>query len=383
MNQETNNQSAPAEFKPDPATREPPPSVRPPLSGPVRPRWGAWFFLYGCLALLIGLLVVGAFTFWQYRGYYTYINTPEKALQQAITLEIKPGMNFKSIAELLLMERVISDRARFVLLARSKNLTMRVQAGQYTFRPGMTPLEILDMITRGEVTTVRLLVPEGWTIYQIAERVGTLGPWSEEKFIQAAMSGDKSVSPANSLEGYLFPALYELTMSMTEEEIVDLMVRRGLREMTPERLEQARAVGLKNWHQVLTLASLIEKETGKPEERDLISGVFHNRLKRNMLLQSDPTAVYGLRDFKGPITPADLRRESRYNTYLFPGLPPGPIGNPGSAAIEAALNPAETDYLYFVADGKGGHRFARTLREHNRNINEYRRLLREQRRAER
>jgi len=332
---------------------------------------------------LIGLLIIGAFAFRQYRAYHLYINMPEKSLQEAVMLEIKPGMNFKSITELLLMERVISDRTRFILLARSQNLTMRVQAGQYTFRPGMTPLEILDMITRGEVTTVKLLVPEGWTIYQIAKRVGTLGPWSEEKFIQAAMSGDKSVSPTNSLEGYLFPALYELTMSMTEDDIVEMMVRRGQREMTPERLEQARAVGLKNWRQVLTLASLIEKETGKPEERALVSGVFHNRLKRNMLLQSDPTAVYGLRDFKGPIRPADLRRESRYNTYLFPGLPPGPIGNPGAAAIEAALNPAETDYLYFVADGEGGHRFARTLREHNRNINEYRRLLREQKRTER
>ncbi|MFO8057604.1 MAG: endolytic transglycosylase MltG [bacterium] len=332
---------------------------------------------------LILFVIAAGLALWQYLDYKSYISSPDPALQEPRLLDIQPGMNFSRVAELLRSEGVISNRTWFKVMAEVRDLTTKVQAGQYTFRPDMTPLQMLDMITRGDVTTVRLLMPEGLDVYEIAEEVGRLGPWSEERFLELATSEQKSNEygvPVSTLEGYLFPAVYDLKMSMTEEDIIALMVKRGKREATAARQKKAEKMGF-TWHEVLTLASLIQKETSINKEMKTISGVFHNRLDKNMMLQCDPTAVYGDGNFEPPIKKSDLARLSPYNTYLHFGLPPGPICNPGEKAIEAALNPEKHDYLYFVATGEGGHNFAEKLRQHRKNVWEYKKKLRDQKKG--
>jgi UPF0755 protein len=340
--------------------------------------------LSSMIKVLVGLFITGAaVAVWQYMDYKSYINSPEPALQSFRTIEIKPGMSFDGVAEMLRAEGIISNRTWFKILADRWDATTRVQAGQYTFRPGMAPRQMLDMIIRGDVTTLGLSVPEGFDIYDIAERVGKMGPWSEEKFIRTATSKAKARQygvPVSNLEGYLFPAVYELKMSMTEEEIIDRMVKRGQREATAERMRKANELGF-TWHQVLTLASLVQKETATNREMETIAGVFKNRLEKNMMLQCDPTAVYGDGDFKPPIKKTDLARATPYNTYLHFGLPPGPICNPGVKAIEAALSPEKHNYLYFVATGEGGHNFAENLWQHRKNVWKYRKKLREQKKG--
>ncbi len=330
-------------------------------------------------AFAVLVVIAGGVALWQYLDYKSYISSPDPALEKPRLLEIKPGMNFNQVTEMLRAEGVIKNRTWFNIMAHARERTTKVQAGQYAFRPGMTPLQMLDMITRGDVTTVRLLVPEGHDVYDIAEKVGSLGPWSEKKFIDIATGKAKSQQygvPVSNLEGYLFPAVYELKMSMSEEDIIDRMVKRGQREATPQRMKKAGQLGY-TWHEVLTMASLIQKETSLEHEIKTISGVFKNRLDKKMMLQCDPTAVYGDTDFEPPVKKSDLARISPYNTYLHFGLPPGPICNPGEKAIDAALDPEKHDYLYFVATGEGGHNFAKNLWQHRKNVWEYKKKLRQ------
>jgi UPF0755 protein len=321
----------------------------------------AWFFLaLIALAAAVGLCL----------SYRSYLHAPEPALKEVTLVEVAPGLNFREIARLLEERQVISRRRYFELAALQKRVTTRMQAGSYTFKPGYTPLMVLDIISRGDVTVWKLAVPEGLDVYGIAHRLADLGGWSEEKFLAAASDAGKADSlgsPIPSLEGYLFPAVYNLRLSMTEKQVIELMVKRGLKERTDARLQRAKELGL-SWHEVLTMASLLTKETPAQDEMPVIASVFLNRLKLKMPLQSDPTAVYGLKDFAGPITKKDLLRPGPYNTYLHLGLPPGPICNPGAVAIDAALNPASSDYLYFVATGDGRHVFAKTYIEHLKNV---------------
>ena len=303
-------------------------------------------------------------------GYFSYLHSPEPALEQDTLVEVAPGMNFRRIARLLEERKVISRRRYFELAAMQKRVTTKMQAGAYTFRPGYTPLQVLDIISRGDVTVWKLAVPEGLSVYEVARRLAAMGNWSEDKFVAAAQDPQQARAlgaPVASLEGYLFPAVYDLKVSMSEGQVVGLMTARAKKEMTDQRLARARQLGF-TWHQVLTLASIVEKETPARDEMPVIAGVFMNRLKLKMPLQSDPTTVYGDTDFTGPITKRDLLRPGPYNTYLHQGLPPGPICNPGVDAIEAALHPAATVYLYFVADGNGRHVFSKSYVEHLKNV---------------
>jgi UPF0755 protein len=332
--------------------------------GPFR-RSPAIFFI-----VLLVLAVAGRIGY----GFYSYLHAPEPALQVDTLVEVAPGMNFRQIARLLEERKVISRRRYFELAATLERVTTKMQAGTYTFRPGYTPLQVLDIISRGDVTVWKLTVPEGLSIYEIAGRIGDMGNWSAQNFVAAATDPKKARAlgvPVATLEGYLFPAVYELKLSMSEGQVVALMLARGKMEMTDERQARAKQLGL-TWHQVLTLASIVEKETPARDEMPVIAGVFLNRLKLRMPLQSDPTVVYGDTDFTGPITKRDLLRPGPYNTYLHQGLPPGPICNPGADAIEAVLHPADTDYLYFVADGNGRHVFSKSYVEHLKNVFKYR-----------
>lgn len=333
------------------------------------------------LVILIGAVVMGVLGgsgLYLYRNWRHYLDNPEPALAEPHLIEIKRGMSFHAIMRTLQDQKVISRPRLIELEARRLRVTTNMKAGEYIFHPGLTPLQVLDMITRGDITRVNLVVPEGYNIYDISRRLSTLGPWTEDGFIAAATDPlicQEAGVPIASLEGYLFPAGYSLKMSMDERTVVEIMFHRMKDEQTEQRMKRALELGM-SWHQILTLASMVQKEAMQEGEMPLIAGVFHRRLKLGMPLQSDPTAIYGFKDMREGITGRDLRRKSPYNTYLNRGLPPGPICNPGAAAIKAALYPVDTEYLYFVADGRGRHLFAKNYQDHAVNVAAYRRGLR-------
>ena len=232
---------------------------------------------------------------------------------------------------------------------------------------------MLSKMTKGEVIQYVVTIPEGFSVNQIADLLEEKRLVNREVFIQAtedpAFIRTLSV-PHQRLEGYLFPDTYHFTRHLKPETMIKAMVLRWKQTVSGEYEARAKELGMP-MHQVLTLASVIEKETARPRERPLISGVFYNRLRRNIPLQSDPTVIYDLHQFDGDLRKADLSIESPYNTYVVVGLPPGPIANPGKAAIHAALYPASTDYLYFVSRNDGSHAFSTTLAEHNQAVQKY------------
>lgn len=283
------------------------------------------------------------------------------------------GSTMKSISRELERSRIISSGLLFALYARLQGADARIKAGSYRFSDAMPPAEILRKLVAGEVYELRFSVPEGYSVYQIAELLQGRGIFNRKSFLRQCFSRpllDELGIDAGSVEGYLYPATYTIRPNSDEADLIREMVAR-FRATYDERFAAGSArAGLRR-DQVLTLASMIEKEAVVPEERPVIASVFLNRLKKNMPLQSDPTAVYGVRAFAGKVSKQDILRDTPYNTYRIKGLPPGPIGNPGDAAIEAVLLPAPTRYLYFVARKDGSHHFSTTLEEHNRAVRTY------------
>jgi UPF0755 protein len=291
-------------------------------------------------------------------------------------VDLAPGSSALRIGQRLQAAGVLRSQYGFDLLRAVERRTLK--AGEYRFDHPVTPLEVYDQIARGEVYTRALVVPEGANIFDIATRVEQSGFDTRKDFLDAAVQQVGLVADldpqAKSLEGYLFPDTYRFARSTRATEIVAAMVHR-FRAVAAQ-------LGLKeNLHQVVTIASLIERETAVDSERPRVASVFDNRLKRNMPLMTDPSVIYGLQlegSWRGSIYESDLTRNTAYNTYLHPGLPPGPVANPGIPSLRAAMHPADTDYLYFVAAGKnaqGTSLFASTLDEHNRNVAGYRRAL--------
>jgi UPF0755 protein len=247
-----------------------------------------------------------------------------------------------------------------------------LQAGEYRFSDDMTPDMILKKIVSGEVDYLKFTLPEGYSMYQAAELLEQQGYFRGDAFLKKcrdrallARLGLKEVSA----EGYLYPATYNLSRGGNEELLLEQMI--GQFDKAYAGIQGGGSAGGFSRHEIITMASIIEKEAVSSDEKPLISSVFHNRLRIGMPLQSDPTAVYGVRAFSGKVSKADIQRPSPYNTYLNKGLPPGPIGNPGSDAVQAAINPAKTDFLYFVARQDGTHQFSRNLAEHNRAVVRY------------
>ena len=311
-------------------------------------------------------------------GIRTYLQSPTtegigSGTGLSTIVYIKPKTSVQEIAQTLQQAGVIQSRWAFLALAYVQGSLTRLHAGEYEFPAGTSLFEILRKLESGKVVTHQVTIPEGFTAQDIArllagERLVEVDRFmalvKDQKFAEAV------AVPGDTLEGYLFPDTYRLTRGMTEEEILRIMVTR-FRQAVPEDIEQrAEGLGL-DAHSVVTLASLIEKEARLDAERPLVAAVFYNRLRRNMPLQSDPTAVYGAVDPPHRITPLDLRRQSPYNTYLIAGLPPGPIANPGTASIMAALHPARVDFLYFVAKNDGSHFFSRTLEDHTQAVRKY------------
>lgn len=289
------------------------------------------------------------------------------------TLEIRHGEPFTSIARRLTAAGVVAGDHSLILLARWRGDAGRVQAGTYAFNAPATPGAVLDRLVAGDVVRTSVTIPEGWTLREIAARLDEKGLADRREILQLAADAKflRSLGiPPPSLEGYLFPETYSLAAGTPPRRILKMMVEEFRQRITPEMRAGARAQGL-DLHQLVTLASIVQKEAGSDAEMPLIAAVFRNRLRRHMPLQSDPTVIYGIPDFNGNLTKADLKRKTPYNTYRITGLPPGPIASPGTAALLAVAHPAAVDYLYFVSRGNGSHVFSTTLAEHNRAVRRY------------
>lgn len=320
------------------------------------------------LSVLLTILVFGIAFF------IVLVRTPIDQKGRVEEIEIQKGAKLAQIAKMLKDAKLIRSTTAFTILARLKNVSGKIKAGEYAFTSSMPPTVILDKLVRGEVVGHVVIVPEGFTISQIADAIVEAKVPKGKNFLKAATDRELLAGlkvPGTTAEGYLFPETYYLTRSMSEKEILTLMVTEFWKKVTPELIEEAYKVGL-DLQKMITLASLIEKEARIKEEKPLISAVFHNRLKKGMRLQCDPTAVYGIKDFEGVVLKSHLRKKSPYNTYIIYGLPPGPIANPGMDSIKAAVNPAPVDYLYFVSRNDGSHQFSSTLAHHNVAVSKFR-----------
>ena len=296
--------------------------------------------------------------------YYYYQDLLQFATQatgphKACIITVSPGQSFNTTVKLLHKADLVQDVFNFKLLARLKGYDTKIKAGEYRFWQDLPPLDILENLVQGRILLHKLVIPEGYNLVQIAGVVKLRFPLTKN-FLQ------KSID----LEGYLFPDTYQFPINVTSEKIIKTMQARFQEVFIPKWKKQAQTLGL-SIHEVVTLASIIEKETGQPQERPLIASVFHNRLTKGMRLESDPTVIYGIKNFNGNLTRKDLRTRTPYNTYTIKGLPPGPIAAPGQAAIEAVLYPADSDYLFFVSKNNGTHQFSKNLSEHRHAVRQF------------
>ena len=291
-------------------------------------------------------------------------------------VDIPPGAGPASIGRRLVDAGVIRDTLGFRYELTRTGSGRRLQAGEYRFDRPMTIKEVVAKIVRGDVYLQPITFREGLTILDMAQLFESRGFGPAADFISAASdrAAIHDVDPvARNLEGYLFPDTYAMPRHATAPQLVARMVDGFQKVLTPTLRAAADARGL-SVRELVTLASIVEKETAKPEERPLVAAVYGNRLKIGMALQCDPTVIYALQRagrYNGNLTRADLQWDSPYNTYRYPGLPPGPIAAPGQASLEAAAHPADVPYIYFVSRGDGSHAFATTLDEHNRNVLEF------------
>lgn len=298
---------------------------------------------------------------------YNFARQPGAARQQLVT--IPNGSSLKAISSLLSKSGSISSPKRFIILCRLLGHGSQLKAGEYMIPAAATPLQIIEDLCAGKVFQHQLTIPEGFTLKQIGARLNALGLCDGDEFGRLIQDRDFLQAcglQANRAEGYLFPETYNYTSSSTCREILQTMLETGrqrIASIIPEKESR---------HQLLTLASIIQKEAGNDAEMPLISSVFHNRLRKKMRLESDPTTIYAMGDdFDGNLRRADLKHPSPYNTYRHRGLPPGPICSPGQKALQAARNPATSNYLFFVARRDGTHQFSRSLREHRQAVRKY------------
>ncbi len=288
-------------------------------------------------------------------------------------LTIVPGDPFHRVTQKLADMGVIRSPLKFRILALFGKYDRRIKTGEYRLAATMSPEEILKKLVKGDVILYRFTVPEGYTLKQIAGVVAKAGLVDARDFLNTAREPRfirTMKIEAGSLEGYLFPDTYHFPKPISSQAIIHKMVRRLNEVVSNTWRIKARQLGF-TLHEVLTLASIIEKETGAAHERPLIASVFHNRLKKKMRLESDPTVIYGVPDFDGNLTRKHLQTPTPYNTYLIPGLPPGPIASPGAEAIRAVLYPQQSKYLFFVSKKDGTHHFTTRFSDHQRAVRKY------------
>jgi peptidoglycan lytic transglycosylase G len=327
----------------------------------MRRAWIVSLALLGAAALLVGLAL--------HRLAPVADDAPE------VIFAVERGDSLSAIAGRLERQGLVRDARAVSWLARLRGMASQLRAGEYRLSPASSAAQILEQIAAGRVATYALVVPEGFTAAQIGGRLAAAGLVDAEAFARAVRDPELAAKlgvPAANLEGYLFPETYRLPRGLDAAEIARIMVEQfqhAWRELEP--LAAARDLDM---HSVVTLASIVEKETGAPEERPLIASVFANRLARNMRLESDPTVIYGIPEFNGNLQRRDLESDDNpYNTYRIRGLPPGPIASPGMASLRAVVQPAQTNYLYFVSRNDGTHKFSSSYREHVEAVNTFQR----------
>lgn len=315
---------------------------------------------------LLAALGVGGWIWW---AVYAPVSHPQN---QFVLLHT--GYSTRRIASELKKAGIIRSELAFRLW-HSTHPKPSLKAGEYLFERKASLVQVYGRIARGDIYFHTVTIPEGYTLFDIAKAMEEAGLGSAQDFVQIAQTRTQLIvdlaPEAKSLEGYLFPNTYEFTRTQSLDEMAAAMVH--------QFRQVAQQIGLdKDVHRTVTMASIVEKETAAPEERPRVASVYYNRLASKMALDADPSVIYAellAGTYTGSLHHADLLVNSPYNTYRFPGLPPGPIGNPGRSALEAALHPESTKFLYFVSDGNGHHRFARSLEEHNRNVTAYRHAL--------
>ena len=313
---------------------------------------------------LMGVLLLSA------SGYY--LMSPGQRDGQDQLFFVRGGSTLNEVAGELNRRGIIRGKLPFLLWARLLGHSRNIKAGEYVLNSGMPPLKILEILSKGAVLLHRVTIPEGFTRKQIGDLLERKGLISKQEFF--SLTGKQEIArqygiPGSSLEGYLYPDTYQFSRGLPTISVIDTMVHR-FREVTAPLRKRAEQMDMA-MEEVVILASIVEKETGRAEERPLIASVFLNRMEKNMRLESDPTVIYGLKEFEGDLTREHLNQETPYNTYIIKGLPPGPISNPGREAIKAVLYPADTRYLYFVSKNDGSHYFSETLSEHNKAVEIY------------
>ncbi len=305
--------------------------------------------------------------------------------QEGVFVTVPHGASSRAVARLLESNGVVRSSIAFEIYAR-RHPRRNLEAGEYFFDKPLAGRDVFWKLAKGDIYKIPFTVREGETLYDIAHDLEAAHFLSADEFIKAASDPTlvRDMDPhALTLEGFLFPATYQMPRHPVAVELTAAMVKKFKEEWSRISASAAgddktRTASGYPMSSIVTLASLVERETPKRDERPLVAGVFENRLRKDMMLQCDPTVIYALEQegrYNGTLTGADLHVHSPYNTYEHTGLPPGPIGNPGEASLHAALQPAQTDYLYFVANTEGGHFFSSTLAEHNHNVTKYRRLL--------
>ncbi|MEW6108079.1 MAG: endolytic transglycosylase MltG [Nitrospirota bacterium] len=321
------------------------------------------------LLIIISCIVLTAFI-------YTSLEllVPAQSNSKNIEIEIPVGTTFRQAMDILYNQKLIRDKKVFLMLGRLTGSDRKIRAGYYSIWGNMSPLDIFRIIRKGQIIEYEIRIIEGDSLLEIADAVAGTGIMTKEDFIKISKDKDFLDSydiESNSIEGYIFPDTYKIPKGVRAEDALGLMIDR-MREKFSDEL-YAKSVELNmTENEVLTLASIIEKEAVLDSERPLISAVYHNRLKKKMPLQADPTAIYGIKSSKEKITRSDLMHKSPYNTYVINGLPPGPIASPGLKSIIAALYPADVPYLYFVSQDNRAHQFSTTAAEHLEAVRLYR-----------
>ena len=307
-------------------------------------------------------------------GFFYFIHywTPSHD-RYPVEIRVEQGDSLATVVRKLREQQLIANGFLFSLWARLTGVEKKIHQGLYRFEARVPPREILDRMVTGRGVFQTVTIPEGFTIKEIAELLDKMQIANKEKFLAEAANPAVLAGlglDGRGLEGYLFPSTYHFTPSTPERDIIAAMAEQFRKVSLPVLNQRSTGKSLTP-HELLTLASIIEKETGIESERPLVSAVFHNRLQRQMPLQSDPTVIYGLKDFNGNLTRKNLQEPTLYNTYRISALPPGPICNPGLSSIRAALQPAKVSYLYFVSKNDGTHLFSETIEEHNQAVKTY------------
>jgi UPF0755 protein len=321
----------------------------------------------GLLAFMVGVFLLGSHT--------TAVNAPEP-----LVIQVEQGESLSHFVRRLGEAGILNRPMLIRGLAVLRGDTTRIKAGEYVLNGDVTPNELLDDLVSGKARYLALTVPEGFSMFDVARRVEEKEAGSAAEFLRLATDPEfiaglalPFAQPPASLEGLLYPETYFFNRGAGEARLIAMMVEQFKKRAYPLLQERAAQIGLAPY-EALTLASIVEKETGTAGERPLIAAVFHNRLRTRMTLGSDPTVIYGLEHFDGNLTREHLRTRTAYNTYVMPGLPPTPISNPGLPSIRAALEPAQVKYLYFVSKGDGSHFFSVDYRTHTRAVYKYQKL---------